>query len=238
MLPTPSVPLSSSAASALAPGFDPRQVPVLSVDSHLPAVPASAQTPEALRHRFAAPPLWAPEIEREPLMSARAPAEAAVLIGIVQRAQPMVLLTERTRHLSAHSGQVAFPGGKRDPEDADASATALREAQEEVGLDPALVEVLGSLPPYVTTTGFVVTPVVGLVPAEARYQPNPYEVADLFEVPLAFLLDPAHHQRHALERPEGRREWLSMPYQDGPVQRYIWGATAGMLRNFYRFMQA
>ena len=238
MLPTPSAPLSSSTAIALAPGFDPRQVPVLSVDSHLPAVPASAQTPEALRHRFAAPPLWAPEIEREPLMSARAPAEAAVLIGIVQRAQPMVLLTERTRHLSAHSGQVAFPGGKRDPEDADASATALREAQEEVGLDPALVEVLGSLPPYVTTTGFVVTPVVGLVPPEARYQPNPYEVADLFEVPLAFLLNPAHHQRHALERPEGRREWLSMPYQDGPVQRYIWGATAGMLRNFYRFMQA
>lgn len=253
MLPTPSVPASGPAASALAPGFDPRSVPVLAVDSHLPAVPASAQTPEALRHRFAAPPLWSPEIEREPLLSARAPAgrgpagrgpadrgpaEAAVLIAIVQREQPMVLLTERTRHLSSHSGQVAFPGGKRDPEDADAVATALREAQEEVGLDPALVEVLGSLPPYVTTTGFVVTPVVGLVAAEARYQPNPYEVADLFEVPLAFLLDPANHQRHALDRPEGRREWLSMPYQDGPLQRYIWGATAGMLRNFYRFMQA
>lgn len=238
MPPSTSVPSSSSSASALAPGFDPRSVPVLAVDSHLPAVPPSAQTAQALRHRFAAPPLWSPEIEREPLLSARAPAEAAVLIGIVQREQPMVLLTERTRHLSAHSGQVAFPGGKRDPGDADAAATALREAQEEVGLEPALVEVLGSLPPYVTTTGFVVTPVVGLVPPEAQYQPNPYEVADLFEVPLAFLLDPANHQRHALERPEGRREWLSMPYQDGPMQRYIWGATAGMLRNFYRFMQA
>jgi len=235
VLPSTSV---SPRPSLLAPGFDPRSVPVLAVDSHLPAVPASAQTAQALRHRFAAPPLWSPEIERERRLSDRAPAEAAVLIAIVQRAEPMVLLTERTLHLSAHSGQVAFPGGKRDPEDADATATALREAQEEVGLDPALVEVLGNLPPYVTGTGFVVTPVVGLVPADARYQPNPYEVADLFEVPLAFVLDPANHQRHALDRPEGRREWLSMPYQDGAVQRYIWGATAGMLRNFYRFMQA
>lgn len=234
MLPSPSVP----ATSALAPGFDPRLVPVLSTDNHLPAVPASAQTAQALRQRFAAPPPWSPEFEREPLLSARAPAEAAVLIAIVQREQPMVLLTERTRHLSSHSGQVAFPGGKRDPEDIDAAATALREAWEEVGLEPALVEVLGSLPPYVTTTGFVVTPVVGLVPPEARYQPNPYEVAQLFEVPLAFLLDPANHRRHAFERPEGRREWLSMPYQDGPHERFIWGATAGMLRNFYRFMRA
>ena len=234
MLPSPSVP----ATSALAPGFDPRRVPVLATDNHLPAVPVGAQTAQALRQRFAAPPPWSPEIEREPQLSARAPAEAAVLIAIVQRDQPMVLLTERTQHLSSHSGQVAFPGGKRDPEDADAAATALREAWEEVGLEPALVEVLGSLPPYVTTTGFVVTPVVALVPPEARYQPNPYEVAELFEVPLAFLLDPANHRRHAFERPEGRREWLSMPYQDGPHERFIWGATAGMLRNFYRFMQA
>ena len=211
---------------------------MLAIDSHLPAIPASAQTAEALRHRFAAPPLWSPEAERVPLLSGRGPAEAAVLIAIVQRTEPMLLLTERTRHLSSHSGQVAFPGGKRDPEDMDAAATALREAQEEVGLDPALVEVLGSLPPYVTTTGFVVTPVVALVEPQASYSPNPYEVADLFEVPLAFVLDPAHHQRHVLQRPEGLREWFSMPYQDGSRQRYIWGATAAMLRNFYRFMRA
>lgn len=223
---------------ALGPDFDPRTVPVQGVDSHLPAVPAAAQTADALRHRFAAYPLWLPEIERERAMIAREPVEAAVLIGIVQRREPMVLLTERTLHLSSHSGQVAFPGGKRDPEDTTLAATALREAQEEVGLDPALVEVLGDLPPYVTGTGFVVTPVVGLVRPEARYQPNPYEVADLFEVPLAFILDPAHHQRHVLQRPEGPREWFSMPYQDGLRQRYIWGATAGMLRNFYRFMRA
>ena len=228
----------SRSPAPLPPGFDPRTVPVLAIDSHLPAVPASAQTAEALRHRFAAPPLWSPEIERERSGSGHAPAEAAVLIAIVQRDVPMLLLTERTRQLSSHSGQVAFPGGKRDPEDVDAAATALREAQEEVGLDPALAEVLGSLPPYVTTTGFVVTPVVALVQPQACYRPNPDEVADLFEVPLAFVLDPAHHQRHVLQRPEGRREWFSMPYQEGGKQRYIWGATAGMLRNFYRFMQA
>ena len=191
-------------------------------------------TPPALPDAAGLVPDWKPE---QPF--ARPPVPAAVLIALIRRPEGLtVLYTERSPDLRAHSGQVAFPGGKRDPEDADATATALREAQEEVGLDPALVEVLGSLPPYVTTTGFVVTPVVGLVPAEAHYQPNPYEVADLFEVPLAFLLDPANHQRHALDRPEGRREWLSMPYQDGPTQRYIWGATAGMLRNFYRFMQA
>ncbi len=229
---------SSPRSAALAPGFDPRTVPVLGVDVHLPAVPASALTADALRHRFAAPPLWSPEIERERIGTGHASAEAAVLIAIVLRDEPMLLLTERTQHLSTHSGQVAFPGGKRDPEDVDAAATALREAQEEVGLDPALAEVLGSLPPYVTGTGFVVTPVVALVQPQVRYQPNPHEVADLFEVPLAFVLDPAHHQRHALQRPEGLREWFSMPYQAGDKQHYIWGATAGMLRNFYRFMRA
>lgn len=220
------------------PDFDPRAVPLVGVDAHLPAVPVAAQTPEALRQRFAAPPLWTPEIVREKKFMQRAPAHAAVLVPIVQRERPTVLLTERTAHLSTHKGQVAFPGGRSDPEDLDAAATALREAHEEVGLEPGQVEVLGSLPIYVTGSSFIVTPVVALVQPGFALQPNPYEVADVFEVPLDFLLNPAHHERHALQWQGLRREWFAMPYQDGAHQRYIWGATAAMLRNFYRFMLA
>lgn len=225
------------ALSAL-PHFDPRDVPLVGVDDHLPAVPAQAQTPEALRQRFAAPPPWVPEVQRERKFMEREPALAAVLVPIVLRERPTVLLTERTAHLSTHSGQVAFPGGRSDPEDGDAAATALREAQEEVGLESARVEVLGSLSTYITGSAFVVTPVVALVRPGFTLQPNPHEVADVFEVPLDFLLNPAHHQRHALQWQGLRREWFAMPYQDGARTRYIWGATAGMLRNFYRFLMA
>jgi 8-oxo-dGTP pyrophosphatase MutT (NUDIX family) len=161
-----------------------------------------------------------------------------VLVPIVLREQPMVLLTERTAHLSTHSGQVAFPGGRTDPEDASPAATALREAHEEVGLEGRYVEVLGTLPIYRTGSSFIITPVIALVQPDCVLQPNPYEVAQIFEVPLAFLLDPAHHQRHAVEWEGVRREWFSMPYHDGRTSHFIWGATAGMLRNFYRFMQA
>ena len=182
--------------------------------------------------------MWEPELRREPRFTERAPAHAAVLVPLVMREQLTVLLTERTAHLSTHSGQVAFPGGRQDPGDADAAATALREAQEEVGLVPAAVEVLGCLPTYVTGTAFVVTPVVGLVAPDAALTPNPYEVADVFEVPLAFLMNPAHHERHRYEVNGQPREWFAMPYQDGARQRYIWGATAGMLRNLYRFLRA
>ncbi|GAB2542171.1 MULTISPECIES: CoA pyrophosphatase [unclassified Simplicispira] len=220
------------------PDFDPRAIPVLGVDAHLPAVPAAQQTAQALRERFRAPPVWAPEIASEKRFSERAPARASVLLPIVQRDQPMVLLTERTLHLSTHSGQVAFPGGRADPGDSSPADTALREAQEEVGLERRFVEVLGSLPTYQTGSSFIITPVVALVRPDCVLHPNPYEVAAIFEVPLAFLLDPAHHQRHAVEWEGVRREWFSMPYDDGVRSHFIWGATAGMLRNFYRFMQA
>ena len=236
---TPS-PASRQPASLTAsiPNFDPRQVPVIGTDSHLPAVPAAAQTPQALRARFAHPPRWQPEVRKEARFAPRTPAHAAVLVPLVLREELTVLLTQRTEQLSTHSGQVAFPGGRQDPEDADATATALREAQEEVGLDPGQVEVLGSLPVYETGTAFMVTPVVALVQPVAPLHPNPYEVADVFEVPLRFLLDPAHHQRHRLHWQGLEREWFSMPYLDAGRERYIWGATAGMLRNFYRFMVA
>lgn len=234
-----SSPALATAPKALPAGLDPRHAPVLGVDAHLPAIPLAAQTSAALRQRFSKPPLWTPEIMREQRFAqGRAPADASVLVPIVLRPEPTVLLTERTLHLSSHSGQVAFPGGRRDPEDGSAEATALREAYEEVGLEPGSVEVLGRLPVYVTGTAYSVTPVVGLVSPDVQYRPNPYEVADVFEVPLAFLLNPAHHQRHALDWEGAHREWFSMPYQDGEKQRYIWGATAGMLRNLYRFLQA
>ncbi|WP_394756795.1 CoA pyrophosphatase [Rhodoferax sp.] len=229
--------LPNSALSSL-PQFDPRQIPVIGVDTHLPAVPLAALQAAALQARFSSPPAWQPEVIAEPRFSQRAPRHAAVLLPIVLREQPTILLTERTLHLSNHSGQIAFPGGTADDDDADAAATALREAQEEVGLDPTFVQVLGALPEYLTGSAFIITPVVALVQPGFTLTPNAYEVADIFEVPLEFLMNPAHHQRHAFEWQGVRREWFSMPYQDQSQQRFIWGATAGMLRNFYRLLSA
>ena len=220
------------------PDFDPRTVPVVGVDRHLPAVPREHLHPHALRDRFQLPPAWQAEVRSEPRFTNRQPAPASVLVPLVMREQPMVLLTERTTHLSTHSGQIAFPGGRRDEADASAAACALREAQEEIGLESHHVEVLGELPTYTTGTMFIVTPVVALVDPGHRLAINAHEVADAFEVPLAFLMDPAHHQRHALEAGGFLREWFAMPYRDGGVERFIWGATAGMLRNLYRFLAA
>lgn len=220
------------------PNFDPRQAPVIGVDAHLPPVRAEQLAPHALRLRFGEPPAWEPEVWAEPRFTDRQPAEAAVLVPIVMRERPMVLLTERATHLSTHSGQVAFPGGKRDDTDADAADTALREAHEEIGLDRGLAEVIGEMPTYKTGTMFIITPVVALVRPDYRLALNAFEVADAFEVPLDFLMDPAHHRRHAFEFSGVRREWFSMPYADDRKERFIWGATAAMLRNFYRFLSA
>lgn len=226
-------------SSRFPPAFDPREVPVLAVGSvGLQAAPAERLTPQGLRGLFADPPVWTPELIKERRFTDRAPAAAAVLLPLVMRESLSLLLTTRTAHLSTHSGQIAFPGGKVDAEDADATAAALREAQEEIGLPPSYVEVLGSLPQYVTGTQFFITPVVALVRPGFVLQPNPHEVDDVFEVPLAFLMDPANHRRHGLEWDGVVREWYSMPYQDGDRERFIWGATAGMLRNLYRFLTA
>lgn len=230
--------MSISSTVVNLPAFDPRSVPLVGTDAHLPVVAATMQTPQALRQRFATPPAWQPEVRREALFARREPAQAAVLVPLLMRDEITVLLTQRTAHLSTHSGQVAFPGGRRDPEDRNVMATALREAQEEIGLHAQDVEVLGTLPIYETGTAFKVTPVVALVQPQTHWQPNPDEVADVFEVPLSFLLNPANHRRHRLQWQGHMREWFAMPYQDGPQERYIWGATAGMLRNFYRFMIA
>jgi len=160
---------------------------------------------------------------------------ASVLVPIVARPDELTMLfTRRTAHLKAHSGQVSFPGGRAEARDASPEATALRETQEEIGLGPERVELLGRLADYRTRTGFCVTPVVGLVTPPLELNPDAFEVEEVFEVPLSFLLDPANHQRHAREFQGRMVHYFAIPYRD----YYIWGATAGMLVNFYRHLAA
>lgn len=220
------------------PLFDPRLVPVLPLAAGEPFARPDPHrlTASGLRELFARPPVWTPEVQQEKKFGNREPARAAVLIPLVMHDRPTLLLTRRTAHLSTHSGQIALPGGKQDDSDADAIAAALRETHEEIGLPPERIEVLGALPVYVTGTAFIVTPVVGLVLPGFGLRPNPHEVDEVFEVPLDFLMDPANHRRHAVEWDGVMREWYSMPYQDGGREHFIWGATAGMLRNFYRLL--
>ena len=158
---------------------------------------------------------------------------ASVLVPIVTHADGLtVLFTQRTAHLRAHSGQVSFPGGRAEPGDATPEFTALRETQEEIGLAPERVEVLARMPEYLTRTGYRVTPVIGLVAPPLELAPDSREVAEAFEVPLAFLLDPANHQRETREL--GGRSVSFWVMQHG--SRRIWGATAGMLVNLYRML--
>lgn len=221
---------------SLVPIYDPREVPVVGVDSHLPKVNPYALMPRSLVARFERQHVWTPETLSEPPFVDRIAVSAAVLIPLVMRNHLTVLLTERTANLSSHSGQIAFPGGKVDLHDADPTATALREAQEEVGLMSRYVQVLGRLPTYTTGSAFIVTPVVALVQPDFEVVPNPQEVAEVFEVPLSFLMDPANHRHHVSHWGGVRRQWISMPYQDAHAERFIWGATAAMFRNLYRFM--
>ena len=224
------------------PIFDPEAQSIESTGSDLPALAPERLTADWLRARFHAPLAWEPEPrEVRWLPEDGDPREAAVLVPVVVRESGLtVLLTQRADHLNDHAGQVSFPGGRREPGDPSAAATALREAQEEVGLAPERVEVLGALPDYLTGTGFSVTPVVGLVHMPFTLHPDTFEVADIFEVPLAFLMNPGHHQVRVVRWDGGERRFFAMPYPRGDVggDYFIWGATAGMLRNFYRFLAA
>ncbi len=223
--------------------LDPHTIPVLGNDAHLPAVPGDRLLPQALRQRFSDPPIWTPEFPGDGgrFNPQAAPTAAAVLVPLVMRDDGLhVLLTQRTAHLRDHAGQISFPGGRAEPEDADAVATALRETEEEVGLARSHIEVIGQLPVYATVTSYVVTPVVALVRPGFTLAPDSFEVAEAFEVPLRFLMTPAHHQRHSIELDGQARHFLAMPWQGGRAVNqapyFIWGATAAMLRNLYRFL--
>jgi 8-oxo-dGTP pyrophosphatase MutT (NUDIX family) len=160
----------------------------------------------------------------------KATRQAAVLVPVVDRAEPTVILTVRTPDLASHAGQIAFPGGKIDPHDVTPLAAALREADEEIGLQPARVEPLGYLDLYLTFSGFRILPTVARVDPDYTTTLNPREVVEAFEVPLAFLMTPENHRRHSRDWKGGIiRQYYAMPYGD----RYIWGVTAGILRNLY-----
>jgi 8-oxo-dGTP pyrophosphatase MutT (NUDIX family) len=173
------------------------------------------------------------DIDLDPELWAKADAiparPAAVLIGVVDRPEPGVILTQRTTSLPNHAGQIAFPGGKIDPEDETPLAAALREAEEEIGLDRALVDPIGYLDLYCTFSGFRILPVVSRVRPGYALTLNQGEVEDAFEVPLAFLMDKQNHALHSREWKGLRRRFYVMPWRE----RYIWGVTAGILRNLY-----
>ena len=182
----------------------------------------------ALERRPAEPLLEGDLVEER----AKATIPAAVLMAVTDRPQPGLLLTVRHADLRTHAGQIAFPGGRVDAGE-DAVAAALREAQEEIGLDPAAVEVVGAIEPYRTVTGYIVTPVLGAVPADISLQPHEPEVSDWFEAPLDFLLEPANQKRRSALFEGRTRHYYEIVWQD----RRIWGATAAMIINLARRLQ-
>ena len=230
---------------AAPPGFNAEAIPIHEVCVNDKKVAPEFLEPEGLKTRLQYPPEWQPEITDEnrhviatdsiaKRQAAGKITRAAVLIPLLLKESGLsVLLTQRTNHLRDHAGQISFPGGRMDPEDLSPDDTALRESQEEMGLDPKRVEIIGYLPQYLTVSGYSVTPVVGLVQPQEEYVLDEFEVADVFEVPLHFLLDPANHQIRLCQSEQGGRRFYSIPYEN----RFIWGATAGMLRNLYHLLK-
>ena len=176
--------------------------------------------------------LTADDLEKQNEASRQPLKPAAVLLLVVNHPQPTVLFTQRTAHLTDHAGQIAFPGGRCDEGDCTPERTALREAEEEVGIGADRIQVLGRLPEYRTSTGFAVVPVVGWAEPPLSYRPDPHEVADVFEVPLEFLLDTRNHRYESAFYKGRMRHYWAMPYGE----RFIWGATAGMLVTFQRLL--
>ena len=210
--------------------------------------PVRGVTPQSLRARFQAPRDWQHEMLGDGqftapdgaggliagLTAGEAYKPAAVLIPLVQRASLTLLLTQRPLHMKHHPGQISFPGGRVEASDTDAIATALRETQEEIGLARKHIEIIGTLPAYHTVTNYAVTPVVALVQPPFELTLDANEVADAFEVPLEFLLDPANHEKRSRAWFGRERHFYAMPHGD----KFIWGATAAMLRNLYHFLRA
>jgi len=187
---------------------------------------------DRLRDALATPPIEPPLVGDLPELRAEADIAAAVLVAITDRPEPGMILTVRREHLRTHAGQIAFPGGRIDPGE-DAIAAALREAHEEVLVPPERVEVAGTIEPYRTVTGYVVTPVLGVLPPGLPLEPHEHEVADLFEAPLLFLLDPANQQRKSALFQGRTRHYYEIVWND----RRIWGATAAMIVNLSRRLQ-
>jgi len=203
-----------------------------------PAIDAARLTPEALRTRFSQPRSWQAAQTGDGLFfdSERPLRPAAVLIALCERPEGLrVLFTVRSSHLQDHAGQISFPGGRLESGDASPIDAALREAREEIELDEAFVEVLGTMPPYATVSGYQVVPVVGLIAPGAELRADPFEVEECFEVPLSFLMNGANHQRRLVVQQSRRRFVYAMEYF-GRRRYLIWGATAAMLRNLYRFL--
>lgn len=237
---------NNQAFSAAVPaGFDAQAIPIHEVCASQPQVAIDRLHPISLKSRLQNPPAWRPEITDEnrhviaaDIIARRQAAgkvtQAAVLIPLLVKEEGLsVLLTQRTNHLHDHAGQISFPGGRMDPQDMSPHDTALRESEEEIGLRRESVEIIGNLPQYLTVSGYSVTPVVALVQPQAEYVLDSFEVADVFDVPLQFLMNPANHQVRVWQSDLGTRRFYSMPYQN----RFIWGATAGMLRNLYHLLK-
>ena len=218
--------------------IDPSSLPVDAIAGE-PALAHDLLTAQSLRARFLrSRTTWEPESPDEswvqPGFKLR---RAAVLIPIVERPEGLtVLLTLRTDHLTSHAGQIAFPGGRAEELDSSPIETALRESEEEIGLHRRHISIVGVLPDYITGSAYRVVPVVGLVKPPFDLIADPGEVAEIFEVPLAFLMNGMHHQRMSVELPDraGKRSFYAMPYE----RFFIWGATAGMLRNLFHFLRA
>jgi 8-oxo-dGTP pyrophosphatase MutT (NUDIX family) len=222
------------------PLFDPLAIPVDFVGTEAPLA-AERLDGNWLRTRLANQPPWTVEDDDErhwrQLQIGLPVRQAAVLMPIVLRASgPTILLTQRDPDLTDHPGQISFPGGRVEEYDASPIETALRETEEEIGLARKHIEIIGQLPLYQTGTGYCVAPIIGLVTPPFDLQPDVREVAEVFEVPLTFLMDGSHHQHHTVRLPgqTARRTFYSMPYQ----HHFIWGATAAMIRNLFHLLRS
>jgi 8-oxo-dGTP pyrophosphatase MutT (NUDIX family) len=223
---------SSRSSDSSRHAFDPSSQPWQVADQGLSAVGRQWFAPEPFRCLWSAISSWQQDDELGGADLRAAGREAAVLVPLVARPEGLrVMLTRRTAHLRDHAGQVSFPGGRIEDDDTGPVGAALRETFEETGLPQDYVEVLGTMPKYGTRTGFAVTPVVGLVQPGFILEPAASEVAEVFETPMEFLMNPANHRLYQATLPDGRqRQYFAMPWEG----HFIWGATAGMLRNLYR----
>ncbi|SRR5690606_9733625 len=227
--------------AVVVPGFDPEAQPILPPDQILPPLQPDALELSFICEAFKSPVNW----QVEPVFTESFQADslelagivrAAVFMPLVQRASGLHLIfTRRASHLYDHAGQICFPGGRIEPQDLSAEAAALRETEEEIGVSAEYIDVIGTQPGFLTSTKFTMKPVIGVVKPGFTITPDETEVAEVFEVPLGFLMDPSHHFLHRAELPNGgHRLYFSMPWG----QYFIWGATAALVRNFYHYLRA